>query len=76
MKRSVAWSIALTTILAAALVAAKSDKPQGRSPPIIASIGEADLARCRAAGEGASADPTCRQAWDAARARFFGRQVS
>lgn len=73
MRRSIVWSMALATILAAALLAVRSTESQSRPPPVVVSLPDADLARCRAAGEGASADPTCRQAWDAARARFFGR---
>ncbi|MES3027753.1 MAG: putative entry exclusion protein TrbK-alt [Pseudomonadota bacterium] len=65
--------MALATILAAALLAVRSTESPTRSPPMVASGPDSDLARCRAAGEGASADPTCRQAWDAARDRFFGR---
>ena len=76
MSRSIAWSVALVTILAAAVMAADAVKPEAADPRPAAMARDPDLVRCRAAGESALADPTCRRAWDAARARFFGRPPS
>jgi conjugative transfer region protein TrbK len=71
MTKSLVWGTALIIISGAAILA-------GRAAPIPTAVVAASaprdpaLARCRAAGEAALEDPGCRQAWDGARARFFG----
>jgi conjugative transfer region protein TrbK len=76
MTRLIAWGVALVMALGAALLASERTKVPV-SPIVVAGPpANAELARCRAAGEGAPNDPACRAAWDAARARFFGRPAS
>ena len=73
MSRLVAWGAAMVMALAAALLAGRSARVPASPAPAAAGLPSSELARCRAAGEGALKDPACRRAWDAARARFFGR---
>jgi conjugative transfer region protein TrbK len=76
MSRLIAWGVALIMALGAALLAGKPIKAPV-SPIVVAGPpANPELARCRAAGEGALDDPACRVAWDAARARFFGKPPS
>lgn len=76
MTRLIAWGVALVMALGAALLASQHTKVPV-SPIVVARPpADSELARCRAAGEGALNDPACRVAWDAARARFFGRPAS
>jgi conjugative transfer region protein TrbK len=76
MSRLIAWGVALVMALGAALLAGQPIK-RPVSPIVVARPpANSELARCRAAGEGALNDPACRVAWDAARARFFGRPAS
>ena len=65
------WGTALIIIFGAAILAGRAaPKP---TPVLTARPArDPELARCRAAGAAALDDPSCRKAWDAARARFFG----
>jgi conjugative transfer region protein TrbK len=75
MTRLLVWGAALVMVLAAASLAGRAVH-QGQ--PDVAPVTRPDdeLARCRAAGQDAVADPACRRAWDEARARFFGSKAS
>ena len=73
MSRLVAWGAAMVMALAAAWLAGRSVGNPASPAPLSAHPPSSELARCRAAGEGALKDPACRRAWDTARARFFGR---
>ncbi len=69
--QALVWGTALIILLGAALLAGRATSdtaPAARPAP----ARDGELARCRAAGEAALADPGCRRAWDTARARFFG----
>ncbi len=77
MKRAIALSLVAWTVLLAvafALRPGRPDLPVKASAPIARR--DPDLARCQAAGEEAGRDPSCREAWRAARARFFGGRAS
>jgi conjugative transfer region protein TrbK len=69
--RALVWGTALILLFGAVILAGRAaPKP---TPVLTARpSGDPALARCRAAGAAALDDPSCRKAWDAARARFFG----
>ena len=72
----IVWSLAAWMVLVAAALAVRAvqqapPKPAART----LAASDPDLARCRAAGEAASADQSCQAAWAKARARFLGRSA-
>lgn len=77
MRRAIVWSLAAGMVLVAGVLAVRAVKTTPQTPAAV-SVARADpaLAKCRAAGEAASRDPACLEAWRAARAHFFGRPTS
>jgi conjugative transfer region protein TrbK len=73
MTRSLAWGTALIILLGAAVLAGRKSQAPGPAKRRVARRVDADLARCRTAGQG---DRACQAAWAAARDRFFGRPAS
>lgn len=72
MTRSLVWGTTLIILLGAAILAGRV-APGAKTASAGTTTTDPVLARCRAAGEAALGDAACRQAWDGARARFFGR---
>ena len=71
MTRSLIWGTSLIILFGAAILAGRAT-PKTSPALAVTSVADPALARCRAAGQAALDDPACRQAWDGARARFFG----
>ncbi|MBI1687044.1 putative entry exclusion protein TrbK-alt [Caulobacter hibisci] len=73
------WAIGLAAaswILIGVLVVAVRGRHEPLAPSAAVAVAERDdqLGRCRDLGEAAKEDVACRQAWAAARARFFGER--
>jgi conjugative transfer region protein TrbK len=73
MNRSLVWGTALIILLGAAVLAGRASQAPGPAKAASAVWVDAELARCRTAGQG---DRACQAAWTAARDRFFGRPAS
>jgi conjugative transfer region protein TrbK len=72
MAKAAIWTLAITLVLLAGVLAARVAPAAPPSSPA-APPHDPELARCRQAGEAASRDLACQRAWARARARFFGR---
>lgn len=74
MRVALVWGLAAFTAIAAAALALRAPAP-AHEPPMTRALAARDdrLARCRQLGEAAGHDPDCQAAWNASRARFFGR---
>lgn len=64
--------IAVCALVAAALIASRVLPAPGADGPPNERPASAELARCRALGADAGADPACHAAWADSRRRFFG----
>lgn len=74
MRVALAWSLAAWTAIAAVALALRAPALDHGRPAIqTLAVRDERLARCRQLGEAAGHDADCQAAWNASRARFFGR---
>ncbi|WP_420866698.1 putative entry exclusion protein TrbK-alt [Caulobacter flavus] len=63
-------------LIAAAMAGQAASRATPKAKSAVQRTVDADLARCRNAGEAAAQDERCQAAWRGARARFFGRPAA